>query len=92
MLFRRMNSWLGNRSPWEYAAVTATGMAIGAAVRVSEGTLSRPARWRLRLEAAYARSDLFEWRRLLMDDRAAYLAGERPPETTRPGGNVEPTR
>ena len=45
-----------------------------------------------KVEAAYARSDLFERRRLLMDDWAAYLAGERPPEATRPGSNVEPTR
>ena len=28
-------------------------------------------------EAAYARSDLFERRRRLMDDWAAYLAGKR---------------
>ena len=30
-----------------------------------------------KVEAAYARSDLFERRRVLMDDWAAYLAGER---------------
>ena len=30
-----------------------------------------------KVEAAYARSDLFERRRLLMDDWAAYLSGER---------------
>ena len=29
------------------------------------------------IEAAYARSDLFERRRCLMDDRATYLSGER---------------
>ena len=36
---------------------------------------------RNRVEAAYARSDLFERRRVLMDDRAGYLAqgtGEDP--------------
>ena len=32
------------------------------------------------VEAAYARSDLFERRRLLMDDWAAYLAGTRQPQ------------
>ena len=31
---------------------------------------------RNRVEAAYARSDLFERRRILMDDWASYLAGE----------------
>ena len=31
-----------------------------------------------KVEATYARSDLFERRRLLMDDWAAYLAGEGP--------------
>ncbi len=30
-----------------------------------------------KVEAAYARSDLFERRRRLMDDWAAYLAGKR---------------
>ena len=30
-----------------------------------------------KIEAAYRRTDLFEWRRRLMDDWAAYLAGER---------------
>ena len=30
-----------------------------------------------KIEAAYRRMDLFEWRRRLMDDWAAYLAGER---------------
>ena len=33
-----------------------------------------------KVEAAYARSDLFERRRRLMDDWAAYLEGERRPE------------
>ena len=33
-----------------------------------------------KVEAAYARSDLFERRRQLMDDWAAYLDGERRPE------------
>ena len=32
-----------------------------------------------KVEAAYARSDLFERRRLLMDDWAGYLCTERPP-------------
>ena len=32
---------------------------------------------RNQVEAAYARSDLFERRRVLMDDWATYLAGER---------------
>ena len=32
-----------------------------------------------KVEAAYARSDLFERRRILMDDWAVYLAGERWP-------------
>ena len=36
-----------------------------------------------KVEAAYARSDLFERRRLLMDDWAEYLAGERRPEDPR---------
>ena len=35
-----------------------------------------------KVEAAYARSDLFERRRLLMDDWAAYLDG-RPDDPTR---------
>ena len=34
-------------------------------------------RVRNKVEAAYARSDLFERRRGLMDNWAAYLAGER---------------
>ena len=39
-----------------------------------------------KVEAAYARSDLFERRRVLMDDWAAYLAGERlDPEAQRVG-------
>ena len=38
---------------------------------------------RNRVEAAYARSDLFERRRVLMDDRARYLAQGR-------GENSEP--
>ncbi len=37
-----------------------------------------------KVEAAYARSDLFERRRRLMDDWAAYLAGERRPEDSTP--------
>ena len=36
------------------------------------------------VEAAYARSDLFERRRRLMDDWAAYLTGERRPEESSP--------
>ena len=47
---------------------------------------------RNRVEAAYARSDLFERRRRLMDDWAAYLAAtvvsaERPPENGPEGGH-----
>ena len=30
LLFRRMNSWLVSRSPWGYAAFTASWVAIGA--------------------------------------------------------------
>ena len=37
-----------------------------------------------KVEAAYARSDLFERRRRLMDDWAAYLAGERRPADSSP--------
>ncbi len=37
-----------------------------------------------KVEAAYARSDLFERRRLLMDDWAGYLAAERRPEDSTP--------
>ena len=36
------------------------------------------------VEAAYARSDLFERRRRLMDEWAAYLTGERRPEESSP--------
>ncbi len=36
-----------------------------------------------KVEAAYARSDLFERRRRLMDDWAEYLAGRRRPEDSR---------
>ena len=36
-----------------------------------------------KVEAAYARSDLFERRRLLMDDWATYLEGERRPDVAR---------
>ena len=36
------------------------------------------------VEAAYARSDLFERRRRLMNDWAAYLTGERRPEESSP--------
>ena len=35
-----------------------------------------------KVEAAYARSDLFERRRHLMDDWAAYLGGERQPDNS----------
>ena len=38
---------------------------------------------RNRVEAAYARSDLFERWRVLMDDWAAYLHGEHRPDTPR---------
>ena len=37
---------------------------------------------RSRVEAAYARSDLFDRRRTLMDDWAAYLDGEPRPDDT----------
>ena len=37
-----------------------------------------------RVEAAYARSDLFERRRRLMDDWAEYLAADRRPEDSTP--------
>ena len=37
-----------------------------------------------KVEAAYARSDLFERRRRLMDDWAEYLAGEHRPEDSTP--------
>ena len=41
-------------------------------------------------EAAYRRTDLFERRRVLMDDWAAYLAGApREPEATTPRGNAK---
>ena len=41
---------------------------------------------RNQVEAAYRRSDLFERRHVLMDDWAAYLAGERrDPEAQRVG-------
>ena len=36
-----------------------------------------------KVEAAYARSDLFERRRELMNDSAAYLNGERTPGIAR---------
>ena len=46
---------------------------------VMEAALSHVVR--NKVEAAYARSDLFERRRILMDDWASYLAGEsRGPE------------
>ena len=37
-----------------------------------------------RVEAAYARSELFERRRHLMNDWAAYLDGERRPDAAPP--------
>ena len=40
---------------------------------------------RNKVEAAYLRTDLFERRRRLMDDWAAYLAGERGGPETAPG-------
>ena len=40
-----------------------------------------------KVEAAYARSDLFERRRRLMDDWAAYLARENTAKRTRPAEN-----
>ena len=46
--------------------------------QTTRGTRTRR-RWltlsRTKVEAAYARSDLFERRRLLMDDRSEYLGG-----------------
>ena len=46
-----------------------------------------------RVEAAYRRTDLFERRRRLMDDWAAYLAGApREPEATTPRGNAAELR
>ena len=51
---------------------------------VTEATLSHVVRHEM--EAAYGRTDLFERRRRLMDDWAAYLAGERrDPEAQRIG-------
>ena len=46
-----------------------------------------------RVEAAYRRTDLFEHRRRLMGDWAAYLAGApREPEATTPRGNAAELR
>ena len=46
-----------------------------------------------RVEAAYRRTDLFDRRRRLMDDWAAYLSGEpREPEATTPRGNAAELR
>ena len=46
-----------------------------------------------RVEAAYRRTDLFDRRRRLMDDWAAYLAGApREPEATTPRGNAAELR
>ena len=46
-----------------------------------------------RVEAAYRRTDLFERRRRLMGDWAAYLAGApREPEATTPRGNAAELR
>ena len=46
-----------------------------------------------KVEAAYRRTDLFDRRRRLMDDWAAYLAGApREPEATTPRGNAAELR
>ena len=46
-----------------------------------------------KVEAVYRRTDLFERRRVLMDDWAAYLAGApREPEATTPRGNAAELR
>ena len=51
------------------------GECSNAPREVAEAALAHVVRDKV--EAAYARSDLFERRRVLMDDWAAYLAGER---------------
>ena len=51
------------------------GECSNAPHEVAEAALAHVVRDKV--EAAYARSDLFERRRVLMDDWAAYLAGER---------------
>ena len=43
-----------------------------------------------KVEAAYARTDLFERRRRLMDDLAAYLTGNRLPAVTDDGDRRSP--
>ncbi len=45
-----------------------------------------------KVEAAYARSDLFERRRRLMNDWAAYLAENVRQEAAGRASNVQPTR
>ena len=60
------------------------GECSNAPREVAEAALAHVVRDKV--EAAYARSDLFERRRVLMDDWAAYLAGERrDPEARRVG-------
>ncbi len=60
------------------------GECSNAPREVAEAALAHVVRDKV--EAAYARSDLFERRRVLMDDWAAYLAGERlDPEAQRVG-------
>ena len=50
------------------------GECSNAPREVAEAALAHAVR--NKVEAAYARSDLFERRRVLMDDWASYLAGE----------------
>ena len=60
------------------------GECFTAPREVAEAALAHVVRDKV--EAAYARSDLFKRRRVLMDDWAAYLAGERlDPEAQRVG-------
>ena len=60
------------------------GECSNAPREVAEAALAHAVR--NKVEAAYARSDLFERRRVLMDNWAAYLAGERlDPEAQRVG-------
>ena len=80
---------LRHESRWG-RAVTASGPRFGTGRprRPTIRATSSRRRWRTRsatkVEAAYARSDLFERRRLLMNDWEAYLAGERRREDSTP--------
>ena len=64
------------------------GECSNAPREVAEAVLAHVVRDKV--EAAYARSDLFERRRVLMDNWAAYLAGERL--TRRPNRLADPPR